>query len=188
MAKSKKPIKKNHLDKVKDAAQVVVGDIESRKPLLGRPTIYTEELGERICKAIENSPRGLRWICENNPDFPTSETIRDWLSKNTFPIFSARYARARRMQADFLSDELIDVAYDSNPDGFGRVEKPKLIVEAIKWKAKVLEPKIYGDNPEKFLDTKEDEAGKTTKETLADKIGKITGLIAKKKKIEGEEK
>jgi hypothetical protein len=184
MAKKIKPVdkqeKKSRLSKITDAGNSFSEAIKERIELRGRPTIYTEELSERICKAIENSPRGLRWICANNDDFPASETIRDWLSKETYPIFSARYARARAMQADFLSDEIMDVTYDAQPDKFGRVEKEKLMIDAIKWKAKALKPKIYGDNPEKFLEVKNDEVANTTKETLAEKVSRIVGLAKNK--------
>lgn len=155
---------------------------------VGRPTIYTPELGEKICKAIENTPQGLRTICARNPDFPTDETVRDWLRNDTFPDFSLQYARARENQSELLADEVVDVAYQAKPDKFGRVEKAKLQVDALKWKAGKMKPKKYGDNPDKYLNPKDDEAAKTTKESLSEKIGKITGLLAKKKKIIGEEK
>jgi hypothetical protein len=178
--------KKNHLDKVKASAESLIKEIENRKPLTGRPTIYTKELAESICRAIENSPRGLRFICANNPDFPTDETIRDWLRDDKFPGFSSQYARARKAQADYLADEVVEVSYEAIPDNFGRVEKAKLQAESLKWKAKVTKPKVYGDNPPP--DEKEDELAKTTKDSLIDRVSKITNLITRKNKINGEQK
>lgn len=152
----------------------------------GRPTKYTKELGEKICKAIENTPRGLRWICDNNPDFPIDETIREWLRNETFPGFSVSYARARESQSELLADEVVDVAYEAIPDRNGRVEKERLQVDALKWKAAKLKPKKYGDKPELFLDPKGDNPVINNTETIAEKVSRISDLINKKALIENK--
>jgi len=152
----------------------------------GRPTAYTKELGERICNALENSPRGIRFICENTPGFPEDQTIRAWLRVNKFPEFTVNYARARQAQADYLADEIVDVAYNSKADLSGRVEQPKLLIDTLKWRAGKLKPKVYGDKPELFIDPKADEATKVDGATIAERLTKIDDLIAKKIRINGE--
>lgn len=173
MAKNKKP-------------EANVEETKAKHPG-GRPTIYTPELGERICVIIENNFRGLKYLCSKNSELPHPDTIRDWLNKNTFPEFSARYARAKEAQSDIMAEEMMDVAYKAKPDKFGRVEKPKLKIDTLKFIASKLKPKKYGDNPEKFLEPKEDDPAKTTKETISEKVSRIIGL-GKNKKISGEDK
>ncbi len=52
----------------------------------------------------------------------------------------ARYARARGEQADFYADEIITIA-DTEPDAaIARVR-----IDARKWAASKLRPKVYGD-------------------------------------------
>ncbi len=51
-----------------------------------------------------------------------------------------RYARAREEQADFYADEIITIA-DTEPDAaIARVR-----IDARKWTASKLRPKVYGD-------------------------------------------
>jgi transposase-like protein len=121
---------------------------------MGRPTKYTEELANEICTQIAHSTKGLNSIAKSlgiNPD-----TVYEWLNK--YKDFSENYARARELQADFLADEVIRVAktqrigkktvskeWGEETTTGDAVDRSRLIVDALKWKASKLAPKKYGD-------------------------------------------
>jgi hypothetical protein len=108
----------------------------------GRPSLYSEELGERICNIISTSNFGLRKICEDL-EFPAYDTVTHWLMKQEHP-FIQQYARAKEQQAEYLADEMMEIADDCPPLKF-HVDKAKLQVETRKWIASKLKAKKYGD-------------------------------------------
>jgi hypothetical protein len=61
-----------------------------------------------------------------------------WLANNK--EFRDQYARAREVQADVLADEILDIADDSSDPAKARVQ-----IDARKWLAGKLRPKVYGD-------------------------------------------
>lgn len=113
--------------------------------------IYTPALGQRICDAIANSTRGIRYICHNNPDFPKPETIRKWLSANLYPEFTRNYELAKQEQSDIMADEIIDIVdemplqAENKVQGRYEVERARLRVDSRKWVAAKLKPKKYGE-------------------------------------------
>lgn len=123
---------------------------------IGRPSKYSIELADRICKEIASQPFGLQHICDTNEDFPVTSTVYEWLIK--YPDFSENYTRAREQQADLLADEIIQIA-DTPQEGTktkstaagvevvigDMIEHRRLQVDARKWKASKLAPKKYGD-------------------------------------------
>jgi hypothetical protein len=140
------------------------------KNKVGRPSIYTKKLGDRICNAIRNNVRGLDPICLDNNDFPHPDTVRDWLCNGTYPEFSENYARAKQFQADLLAEEIIEVAYNAEPHyKNGGVDKAKLQVDALKWVAARLYPKKWSDKFKEKEDQKE-ETTKMTEDQLKDKF------------------
>jgi hypothetical protein len=78
---------------------------------LGRPTIYTPELAERIAAGTVRG-RYLDDLCDD-PGMPSPSTVRDWVAKNR-ENFSQRYklaqeiGRAMRGGPVFYSVELAD--------------------------------------------------------------------------------
>lgn len=111
---------------------------------LGRPSIFTEELGIEICSRIANG-MSLRKICEHK-DKPHIDTVRNWLVEGdmgktpALAAFSAQYVRAREEQADYYADEIIEIA-DTEKDP----NKARVRVDARKWVASKLKSKRYGD-------------------------------------------
>ena len=101
--------------------------------------LYTAELAEEFCKLMAEG-RSLRSVCAD-ADMPCTETVRKW--KLTLPEFAAQYARARESRAEFLADEIIDIA-----DAAEDAQKARLQVDARKWFASKLAPKTYGDKVE----------------------------------------
>jgi len=121
----------------------------------GRPSLYSEELVDRICEKISTSSKGLHSIISENEGFPSFGTVFKWLSEPDKKYFVDKYAHARELQAEFMADEMIRIADDSSNDTeeteFGVREnkewtnRSKLRVETRKWIASKLKPKVYGD-------------------------------------------
>ena len=103
----------------------------------GRPSIYSQETADRICREIA-SGASLRAICAA-PEMPHIDTVRKWLASGNTE-FLAQYARAREEQADYYGDEMVEIA-DTTDDP----QKARLQIDARKWKASKLAPKKYGD-------------------------------------------
>lgn len=101
--------------------------------------LYSAELAEEFCKRMAEG-RSLRSVC-SDADMPCTETVRKW--KLTILEFAAQYARARESRAEFLADEIIDIA-----DAAEDAQKARLQVDARKWFASKLAPKTYGDKVE----------------------------------------
>lgn len=128
----------------------------SKENKTGRPTIFTEEVADKICSEIATSNKGLKTIC-SGPGMPSVRTVLSWLSdgdkedgKPELKQFLHNYVRAREAQADFLADEIIEIAEHTEEDhtaftGQNVVQRDKLRIEARKWVASKLKPKKYGD-------------------------------------------
>lgn len=128
---------------------------------MGRPSIYTQELADKICDRIATSEMGLEQVLEEirltDGEAPGSTTIYRWLEEK--PEFREQSARARRMQAELLHDRAQIAAQtplighsvkDSAKDGRttttgDNVERSKLIVQTMLKRAGQLDPKKYGD-------------------------------------------
>ena len=124
---------------------------------MGRPEIYTPQIANEICKEIATSSKSLRTICDNE-NMPCVATVLNWLKEDK-DGFLAQYTRAKAEQADYLIEEMIDIADDGSND-FMTITKgdqeyevenkevtsrSKLRVETRKWIASKLKPKKYGD-------------------------------------------
>lgn len=131
----------------------------------GRPSIYTDELANEICDAIANSVRGLNYLCKKNEHWPVRSTILQWCRDR--PRFSDMYTKARQDQADFMADEIIDVAYNKKKDHKivkdtqgqektivvnENVNRARLKFDSLKYLASVLKPRVYGPRIEKHHD------------------------------------
>lgn len=124
--------------------------------MAGRPSIYTEELANKICEVISTTSFGLRHISKME-GMPGVTTILRWLRDDE--AFRLQYARAKEDQADFMAEEILEIADDGSNDLMTIVKgkesytqenkevtsRSKLRVEARKWLASKLAPKKYGD-------------------------------------------
>lgn len=122
------------------------------KKKMGRPTIYTEELAERILDLVATNTCGLPALCEKYPELPNQDTINEWRWKKS--EFSDRYARAKMFQAELMAEELNEItskrSFYIDAEGNQRVDTgftaaQRLIADTVKWQAAKLAPKIYGD-------------------------------------------
>jgi len=71
---------------------------------------------------------------------PNKATVFRWLGAH--PEFRDQYARARESQADSYVDDIADIADLAKPED---VAVARLRVDARKWAAGKLRPKVYGD-------------------------------------------
>jgi len=116
----------------------------------------TIELFTELCIEIQTSNKGLQTLCKNHNS--SASAFYDLLDKNK--ELTDTYVRARERQADFLADEIIEIADDgtndtltlkaANGEEYDKentewVNRSKLRVEARKWTAAKLRPKKYGD-------------------------------------------
>jgi len=85
---------------------------------------------------------------------PAVGSVCRWLAENDG--FREQYARAREAQADTLADEILDIADDGTNDWMARedgsleyngdhIQRSRLRVDARKWIASKLKPKVYGE-------------------------------------------
>lgn len=116
----------------------------------GRPTIYTKELTETICKRIAEG-ESLRKICKEE-EMPNISTIITWIVDGQHLEFSAQYERACNTRAEILFEESLELADKSVEDIVGddksdsaRVQARKLQTDMRKWYLSKVLPKKFGD-------------------------------------------
>ena len=104
----------------------------------GRPTLYTPAITEAVCVAIIDG-HTLREI-DQMLDMPSKATILRWLENHAG--FRAQYARARELQAEVMDAKILDAAEECTPENHAA---QRVKIEAYKWRAAKLNPKVYGD-------------------------------------------
>jgi hypothetical protein len=119
---------------------------------MGRKSIFSDELAEKICEQIAGG-NSIRAICEMD-GMPSAGAIFQWLAKND--DFAAQYAMAKRAQAEYLAEQILEIADDGRNDtyvdenGHSRTDqevlgRSRLRVDARKWLASKMFPTKYGD-------------------------------------------
>lgn len=151
-----------------------------------RPTAYTQKMADLICEKLADG-QSLRSICLPE-EMPGKTTVFKWLAAHE--SFRNQYARAREAQADAIFDEILDIADEDctmvkaskhgtrDEDGEGNTEvvfdlvaiqRNKMRIDARKWMAGKLRPKVYGEKSEP-------EGGNSdVAKTLADLIERMPG-------------
>lgn len=109
----------------------------------GRPTDYTPELGDEICRRLSEG-ESLNRICRDE-SMPARSTVITWAlgqieDANEFPD---KYALARQIQSELLADEIHDIADDGSRDviedgdktviNHEHIQRSKLRVDTRKW-------------------------------------------------------
>jgi len=69
---------------------------------------------------------------------PNKATVFRWLA--SIECFRDQYARARETQADSYADDIVGIA-----DGDGDPNDKRVRIDARKWMAGKMRPKVYGD-------------------------------------------
>lgn len=182
IAKSKKPIPKYHINHLSWDKGAVT---------------------EILCNQIASSSTSIATICNKDPDLPSLSTFMKWFSDESAlgggPL-SEQYARAKEAQADYMAEEITDIAdnqarepvlIEGKPvtvDGklveavtSASVNHARLRVEARKWVASKLKPKKYGDklelsgDPERPLGASTDEELNAKMLILQKQINELEG-------------
>lgn len=122
---------------------------EARPP--GRPSDYSLELADLICERMAEG-ESLRSICQAD-DMPNRATVFRWLASNK--EFSDQYARACEARAEFLFDDMLDIADETGFDTLISetgprantewISRSRLRVDTRKWMLAKLVPKRFGD-------------------------------------------
>lgn len=129
-----------------------------RKPLspeqknMGARFNFSQDQADKLCELIAISEVGIHRLLKDN-DLPSWKVISEWL--HLYPSFVTQYARAREAQADFLAGRILEISDDSSRDTIQTEDGPiqnhewvnrsRLRVDARKWMASKLAPKVYGD-------------------------------------------
>lgn len=122
---------------------------------MANPFAWTDEIEDEIFERIGKG-ESLRDICEDDW-LPSQRTVYRRLAVDE--TFSQRYVRAREVQADTIFDEILTIADDARNDWMERrgqedagwiangehIQRARLRIDARKWMAGKLRPKVYGD-------------------------------------------
>ncbi len=107
---------------------------------VGRPTAYTQALAAEITDELANG-RSLAQIL-SRPGMPSKQTVYSWLRTNR--EFLDYYVHAREEQADFFADQCVEIADATVGMDSAGVAAARVRIEARKWRASVMKPKVYG--------------------------------------------
>lgn len=148
----------------------------------GRPTLYTPELGDKICELVATNDCGLNHLCANYDWMPDESTVRLWRFKHE--TFSLKYNQAKKFQAELYAESTHQLAaekhyyYDAEGNqrvDTGHVAWQKMNVHLRQWHAAKLAPKLYGDQ-------KQVEQLQGEKEQLQKEIEELRSGLAEKHK------
>ena len=103
---------------------------------MGRPSDYSPEIADLICERLIESDYGLEDICRAD-DLPNVRTVFRWLKAH--PDFRQQYALAREAQAEVQAGRGMKEALTAKDASLGRLK-----LDARKWRAAHLAPKVYG--------------------------------------------
>jgi len=109
--------------------------------MTGRPSTYTEEMGNLICDKLTEGI-SLRKLCKSDK-FPNASTVYVWLDR--FPSFADKYTRAREAATEDMLEEIFEIA--DNPEI--EVQDKRVRIDTRKWAMGKLKPSRYGDVPQK---------------------------------------
>jgi len=121
------------------AVETVEGG-EKPKAVMGRPSEYTDEEGDRICAWIAEGKSLRSYSRATGRDLTT---IYRWLRERG--DFHKRYARAHDDRADTLADEMVDIADEAASGTMEEIQAARLRVDTRKWIAAKLKPTKWGD-------------------------------------------
>ena len=128
-----------------------------------KPVLTTEQfeaIFEEVCTVIATTHRGLnhilREVIEKNIGI-TCGPVTFYKNLDANKDYANKYAEARRRQAEYMVEQIIDIADDVSADKYvdeeGRehtnheaINRSRLRVDARKWHASKLAPKKYGDS------------------------------------------
>lgn len=120
----------------------------------GRPTDYNLELANKIFIALSCTSKGLSRLCREDKSLPHESTVYRWLTEK--PEFQDIYLKAKRNQMNYLCEQMLDIADDTEHDykknregnivaNNELVNRSRLKIDTRKWLMAKLMPRVYGD-------------------------------------------
>lgn len=106
---------------------------------MARPSDFTQEIADEICERVAESDYGLEQICDDD-DMPSARTVFRWLAKPEHEAFRQQYARAKEVQGHIQFGRGVKEALTATDAQLGRLK-----LDARKWAAAKLAPKVYGE-------------------------------------------
>ena len=141
-----------------NARAAALGSGKEKKIKAGAPTIYTEELADKVCELIATHTVGYQKILQMYPDIGLPHEKAMYLWKYRHPTFAQKYLDAKRAQAELMVqeiDEMLPSEINSYVDDKGnvKIDPPSAMLAVArannrKWTASRLAPKVYGDRKE----------------------------------------
>ena len=117
----------------------------------GRPTSFTPEIGDKICRLVADGKSLLK--ISKLKGMPSRVTIHSWLLHDDMKDFLNKYEASVNIRTENMFDFLTDIS-DTSDD----VETParsRLRVDTRKWYLSKIMPKKYGDKLDVTTDGKE---------------------------------
>ena len=137
--------------------------------MTGRPSDYTEEVGDEFCERVALGET-IAKICKDE-HMPAERTVYKWFRLHE--AFGQNYARAKEESAH-KSAELIREYSQQVLDGTLDPNAARVVIDAEKWIAGKRKPKVYGDR--QILDVGDDTLAKLSDEQVN---AKLADLLAK---------
>tara|TARA_R110000737_G_scaffold271785_1_gene278849 strand:- start:6 stop:443 length:438 start_codon:yes stop_codon:yes gene_type:complete len=118
---------------------------------------YSKEDRKKILDQVFEEMRegkSVRAILRDSEDLPANKTILEWVDKDE--DYSKQYARAIKDRADFIFEEIMEIADESSQDTLINdngeekinsefVQRSRLRIDARKWMLGKMDSKKYGD-------------------------------------------
>ena len=116
----------------------------------GRPVVFgiDNPCWQTMCQQISEG-KSLSSVLRSNEGMPSYHCVM-LMVKNS-PEFRTMYEKAIENRADRLAEEILELADEQMPDGLegplasAWVQQKRMQVDARKWVASKLKPKVYGD-------------------------------------------
>lgn len=105
--------------------------------MTGRPSTYTEEMGDVICRRLVEG-ESIKQMCAGD-DMPNASTVYTWIDRH--PSFAEKYARARSAQTEAMLEDMLEIADNAKIDP----QDKRIRIDTRKWAMSKLRPKKYGD-------------------------------------------
>lgn len=153
---------------------------------MGRPSTFTDETFETICRRLADG-KTLLQICRD-PEMPNRETVRRWIGNDDGR--RRLYDQARRDGTDSLADDLVELGWDTsndtlinengtpvaNHDWLGRV---RIKSEIIRFLLAKLNPRRYGDKMPDVIAAREMDIEAQNQIAEQNKINRIEYIVLK---------
>lgn len=107
---------------------------------MGRPTIFTDKMAEKLCARIAGG-ESLIQICKD-PKMPSRSTVFNWLLKDEHKSFLDKYLAARAIAGHACADQILGLVDDLRS---GEIEPPiaREISANLRWSAERMAPRHY---------------------------------------------